>query len=143
MSTDTSLRAFPAGAVTRRRAVRAGAVLGAAGAAAVVWVAAVPVLGVDLAVAPGGRQQPVGLGAVLVTALVAGLLGWALLAALETRTRRAAAVWTGVAVAVAVLSLGGPLSAGVGAGATAVLVALHAAVAGVLIPALRRTSPSR
>jgi hypothetical protein len=103
----------------------------------------VPVLGVDLTVGPGGRAQSVGLGSVVLTSLVAGLLGWALLALLESRSRRAATVWTAIAIVVALLSLGGPLSAGAGAAASVVLVALHAVVAAVLIPALRRTSPTR
>ena len=127
----------------RRRLPRAGAVAGAAAAASLVWAIAVPVAGVDLAVRMGERTQDVGLGAVVGTALAAGFLGWALLAVLESRFRRAVGVWTLVALAVLVLSLAGPLtSAATGAAAT-VLVALHLAVAGVLIPALRRTARVR
>jgi hypothetical protein len=143
MSTDASLHTTAGDAIARRRTGRAGAALGAAAAAAVVWVVAVPVLGIDLAVSPGGQPQSVSLGAVVATSSVAGLLGWALLAALETRTRRAVTVWSMIAVTVALLSLGGPLSAGASGAATAALVALHVVVAAVLIPGLRRTSPSR
>lgn len=127
----------------RRRLLRAGAVAGAAAAAGLVWVLAVPVAGVDLAVRMGEQVQDVGLGAIVGTALAAGLLGWALLAVLESRSRRAVGVWTAVALAVLVLSLAGPLTSAVTGAAAAVLVALHLAVAGMLIPALRRTARVR
>ena len=69
----------------------------------------------------------------VVTAGVAGLLGWALLAVLTRTTRRPVTIWRVAAVVALLLSLGGPLSAGAGA-AAAVLVALHVAVAAVLVP---------
>lgn len=145
MSTVTSAPAGTAGtsAPRSRRTARSAAVLGSAAAAAGVWLVAVPGLGVDLRVDMAGRTQPVGISAVVAASVVAGLLGWALLAVLEAHTARAAGLWTGAAVVVALLSLGGPLGAGVSAAAVAVLVTLHGVVAAVLIPVLRRTSRAR
>lgn len=99
-----------------------------------------PVAGIDLGVDTGGATHSVGLGSVVAVSSVAGLLGWALLTVLESRTRRAATIWTAVAVVVAVLSLLGPLTSAVTAGAAAVLVALHVAVAVVLVPMMRRSA---
>ncbi|MFF5175754.1 DUF6069 family protein [Micromonospora sp. NPDC000089] len=124
---------------TARRRQRALAVLAATVAALLVWVVAVPLAGVDLTVRAGGAQQQVGPVAVGLTAALAGLAGWALLALLERLTRRARAVWTRIALVVLVVSLLGPLTRGVGAAATATLVALHLATA-VVVPALRRTA---
>jgi predicted permease len=107
------------------------------------WVAAVPIVGVDLAVTMGGRTQSIGLEPVVGVSLVAGLLGWALLAALESRTRRAAVIWTALALVVTVLSLALPLTSAAGAASGAVLVALHLLVAAILIPGLRRRAPGR
>ena len=122
---------------------RAAAVAGAAAAAALVWTVAVPVAGVDLAVRMGEQTQDVGVGSVVAVAATAGLLGWALLAVLESRTRRAAGIWTGAALAVLALSLVGPLTSAATAAAGVVLVVLHLTVAAALIPALRRTSRTR
>jgi hypothetical protein len=142
MTTSTSLD--PAGPIARRRRIlRAGAVVGAAVAAVAVWVAAVPIGGVDLQVEMGGETEAVTLRAVVSVALCSGLLGWALLALLEWRVRRAAAIWAAVALVVTLLSLGGPLTLATSAAAGAVLVGLHLVVAAVLIPALRRTSSAR
>ena len=128
--------------VARRQALRAAAVVGAVVAAVLVWIAAVPVAGVHLEVLMGGETEAVTLRAVVVVALGAGLLGWALLAALEWRVRRAVAIWTAIALAVTLLSLLGPLTAATSTAAAVVLVCLHLVVAAVLIPALRRTSSS-
>jgi hypothetical protein len=126
--------------VARREAVRAAAVGGAAAAAVLVWVAAVPIAGIDLEVEMAGETEAVDLRAVVTVALGSGLSGWALLAALEWRVRRAVAIWTAVALAVTLLSLLGPLAWAGNSAARAVLVALHLVVAAVLIPAMRRTS---
>ena len=141
MTTSTSTRVPTAAPSSRRRrAARALAVLAASAAAAALWVLAVPIAGVDLAVHMDGRTQSIGLASVVGVSLVVGLLGWALLAVLESRTRRAIGIWTVVALAVAVLSLAGPLTSAATGGAGAVLVGLHIVVAAVLIPVLRRTS---
>jgi hypothetical protein len=75
---------------------------------------------------------------VLLTAAVASLAGWGLLAVLERTTRRARSVWTSVAVAVFVLML--PSLPGCTAAEGFVLVLLHTAVAVPLVVGLRRTS---
>ncbi len=128
---------------TRRRRARAIGVASAAIAALAVWAVTVPLLGVDLLVRPGGgTPQTVGPGTVAAASLIASLLGWALLTLLERRTDRARAVWTGLAVVVLLLSLGGPLTGGTTVSATAALTLMHLAVAAVLIPTLRRSSPT-
>jgi hypothetical protein len=91
---------------------------------------------VDLLVRAGGGTEAVGPGAVVVSALLAGLAGWALLALLERFTSRARTVWLVVAAVVLLLSLAGPLGAGADAATTAVLVGMHLAVGAVLIPGL-------
>lgn len=122
------------------RSHRLLAVVAAAAAAGLVWVVAVPVLGADLAVAeyPGGPvgARTVGFGAVLGSALFAGVLGWGLLAVLERWSARGRRIWRGAAVTVALLSLASPLTMTAGADAALTLSALHLAVAAVLVPAL-------
>jgi len=78
----------------------------------------------------------VGPGSVLAAAVLAGLLGWALLALLVRSVPRAGAVWRAVAVVVLLLSLGGPVAMGVGTASVVVLLSLHAVVAAVLITLL-------
>ncbi|SFP71315.1 hypothetical protein SAMN05660464_4033 [Geodermatophilus dictyosporus] len=113
-------------------------VLAGAAAAALVWVVAVPLLGADVRVATGGQAQEPGPGAVVAAAVVAGLLGAALLGVLLRSARRPVPVWRAVALTVLVLSLGGPLSSGQDTTSVAVLVTLHLAVAAVLVPLLPR-----
>ena len=112
------------------------AVAGAAGAAVLAWAVAVPVLGVDLRVGTEGAATAVGPGSVVAAAVLAGLLGWALLALLVRSVARAGTVWRAVAVVVLLLSLGGPLAMGVGTVSVVVLLTLHAVVAAVLVPLL-------
>ena len=126
---------------TRDRVV---AVAGAAIAALAVWAIAGPLAGVDLRVASGagGQATQVGPGSVLATSLIASLAAWGLLAVLERTVARARTVWTVIALVVLALSMGGPLTAGLSAGTKLALAAMHVAVAAVLIPVLRRTSPT-
>ncbi len=113
--------------------------------ALVVWAAAVPLLGVQLLVRTPGTSstQAIGAGFVLAVSLLASLLGWGLLAALERLTQRAATIWTVAAGVVLLLSLAGPLTAAVTTGGKLTLVLLHLGVAAVLIPLLRRTALPR
>lgn len=138
----TTTPTVSAGTVTRpaRRRDRALAVLAATAATLAVWVAAVPVAGMDLVARNGGTEQSVTAVAVAVSTLLAGLAGWALLALLERFTARARAVWTGVAGVALLLSLLGPVSQGAGTAAILTLVALHLVAAAVLVPLLRRTA---
>lgn len=138
MTSTTLARTAPG---PRRRA-RGLAVVGAVLAAAAVWVVAVVLLGVGLTASTGGSSQEVGLIAVVGASLLACLVGWGLLAVLERFTRRAALVWTAVAVVVVLVSMLGPLTSGAGAAGTAVFVLLHLVPAVVLVPVMRRTSPT-
>ena len=127
---------------TRAR-IRFLAVLGATAAASGVWVLA-EALGVDLAVQRRpGSIEPVGPAAVLLSSLVAALAGWAALAVLEHVVARARTAWTGLALLVLVASMVGPLAGGTSTAAKAALAGMHLAVAAVLVPALRRSSPIR
>ncbi len=124
---------------------RAIAVAAAVLAALLVWAVAVPLLGVQLMVRTtpsSSSMQTIGAGFVLAVSLLASLLGWGLLAVLERRTQRAGTVWTVAAGVVLLLSLAGPLTAAVTTGGKVSLVVVHLSVAAVLIPLLRRTSPS-
>lgn len=121
--------------LTRSRTPRRATVAGVTVLAALaVWVVAVPLIGVDLVVPAAGST--VGPLAVAVTSLLAALLGWALLAVLERRTSRARRTWTITASVIALLSLAAPLTSGASPAVTATLVAMHVAVAAVLIPTL-------
>jgi hypothetical protein len=127
--------------VAKRRVLGVG---GAVLAAVAVWVIAVPLLSVHLLVRFGNSApQTVGVDYVVGLSLIGSLLGWGLLAALETRTSRAASIWTVIAIVVLVVSLSLPLSVGTTAATKAVLALMHVAVAAVLIPALRSGAVSR
>jgi Family of unknown function (DUF6069) len=118
------------------------AVLGAVVAAVVIWAVATAA-GADLTVSfgPGQPIQKITVVNVVVAALVGSLAGWGLLALLRRFTAKARAVWTVTAIVAALLSLAGPLSTIASAGTKAWLVAMHLAVATVLIVVLRRTAP--
>jgi hypothetical protein len=115
-------------------------VLGATAAAVAIWIVAT-LAGADLTVSFGAGQpiQKVTVVNVVVAALVGSLAGWGLLALLRRFTARARAIWTVIAIVAALLSLGGPLSAIASIGTKVSLVAMHLAVATVLIVGLRRT----
>jgi hypothetical protein len=114
-------------------------VLGATAAAVAIWIVAT-LAGADLTVSFGAGQpiQKVTVVNVVVAALVGSLAGWGLLALLRRFTAKARAIWTVIAIVVALLSLGGPLSAIASIGTKVSLVAMHLAVATVLIVGLRR-----
>jgi len=116
------------------------AVLGATAAAVAIWIVAT-LAGADLTVSfgPGQPIQKITVVNVIVTALVASLAGWGLLALLRRFATNARAIWTAIAIIFALLSLGGPLSAIASAGTKVSLVAMHLAVATVVIAGLRRT----
>jgi hypothetical protein len=113
------------------------AVGGAVLAALTVWLAAVPLGGMDLVVRPPGRAaQAIGPGAVLAMSLGASLAAWALLAILERLAARGRVIWTVVAAVVLVASLLPVLTVEAGAGTRLVLVLMHALVGLVLIGVL-------
>jgi ribose/xylose/arabinose/galactoside ABC-type transport system permease subunit len=119
----------------RVRTRRALTVAGAAAAALAVWAMTHSIGGTQLAVRSGGSVHEIGAAVVVLTALLAGLAGWGLLAWFERATGRPYRTWRLVAVAVFVVSLAGPLG-GVGTGARLALAAMHLVVATVLIAGL-------
>jgi Family of unknown function (DUF6069) len=129
---------------TTRVSTRApvAAVLGATAAAVAIWVVATAA-GADLTVSfgPGQPIQKITVVNVVVAALVGSLAGWGLLALLRRFTAKARSVWTVTAIVAALLSLAGPLSAIASPGTKVSLVAMHLAVATVLIVVLRRATP--
>ena len=132
-TTTTAPATMPA---TRRRTWRGLTVLAAAAGAAILWTVVDPVTGTRLST--GNGEQPVGLAAVIVTSVVAGLAGWGLLAVLERLVPRPRRVWTPIAVTVLVLSLLGPLGGGTDTASRLVLAGLHLIVGTVLVVGLPR-----
>jgi hypothetical protein len=114
------------------------AVLGATAAAVAIWAVAT-MAGAEMIVTVGsGQPMNITLVNVVVAALLGSVTGWALFALLRRFTPRARRVWTVTAIVAGLLSLAGPLSATASAGTKVSLVAMHFAVATVLIVLLRR-----
>ncbi len=126
---------------------RAITVLLAVAVAVLAWGIATLLLGVDLTVDINNAQpaMTIGLGPVVVTALIASLAGWASLAGLERVTDKARGIWRVVAVAVLLASFLPLLAAETDLAVTLTLGAMHVLVAAVLIPGLtasnERTNP--
>lgn len=121
--------------------LRAGALAsgGAVLATALLWAAA-QILGIELRVDPGNGQPPqvVGLPFAAAVTLAVSLLAWGVRALLERLTRRAAVVWTVLAV-IGLLASFLPLFYVEATGAAkAILALMHVAAAAALIPALGR-----
>ncbi|MGF1648281.1 MAG: DUF6069 family protein [Kineosporiaceae bacterium] len=117
--------------------------LGGAVAALVVWVVAAPIAGADLRATVAGSEQEIVAVAAVVSALVQGGIGWAVLALLERFLGRARTIWLVLAALVLVFS---GVNAATAAGNTETAVwlnVMHVAVAAVLVPVLARTSPRR
>jgi Family of unknown function (DUF6069) len=105
--------------------------------AVAVWTVS-QLAGAQLTVQPSGQQaMKIGLPIVVLTAVVAGLAGWALRAALQRLTKNSTAVWTLVASAVLLLSLGMPLTVQATGATQGWLIAMHVAVGAILIPMMR------
>jgi hypothetical protein len=128
--------------IERQHAVRDSAVgvVGAVAAAVVVWAIA-SLAGAELSVRFGdGAPIDVTIVSVVAASLLGALAGWGLLAVLRRFTSNARTVWTAVAAVAALLSLSGPLSATATTGTKISLMAMHLAVAAVLIVVLRRAN---
>lgn len=131
----------PAVRDVKRSRARALAAAAGAAAAAIAWAIEVPLLGIRLTIRFGAMQpQTVVAGQVVGAALVTGLLGWLLLAAMDRRTPRARTAWTATALAVLAVSLALPLAAATTTSAAIGLIVLHLVVAAVVIPGLARTA---
>lgn len=118
---------------TVRRTGRAITVVAAVASALLLWTVDGPWAGLDLAVRQGDTTQHIGPAAVALTALVAGLAAWGLLALLERTVRRPVRTYRIIASIVLLLSLAGPLGSGVGTSSRLVLLAMHVTVGTALI----------
>lgn len=127
------------------RVQRGAAVAAAVAASAATWLVLSKAAGVALRVPTYASTPPpttsLGLAQVVVTTLVAGLLAWGVLAALERFSARPRRLWTVAAPVAAAASLVLPLSAPALSGSERLsLVMFHIVVAVVLILALRATA---
>jgi uncharacterized protein DUF6069 len=103
------------------------------------WAVLAHLAGIELE-AKQGTTIHVGGVSVLFASAVMSLAGWGLLALLERKTVNARKVWTAVAVIACMMSLGSPLSSGIGVGAKLGLGSLHLLVGAAIIYGLRRTA---
>ena len=123
---------------------RALCAVGGVLAAALAWIAEVPLLGIHLNYRFGaGHIQTIEVGQVVGVTVAASLLGWLLLALLERRTPRARLLWTTVALAALAASLALPLAVATTSSAVAGLIAMHLTVGAAVIPAMARTARAR
>lgn len=138
MTTTSSTTTNPVRVAGRSRL----AVVGVTALAALAWWAVLAkVFGIELQAQQGSTIE-VGAAAVLVASVAMAFAGWALLAILERKTLAARKTWTIVAVIACLLSLGSPLTGGIGIGAKLGLASLHLLVGAVVILGLRRTALS-
>lgn len=141
MAEHTATTARPRTGRSSDRTRRPAVIVLAAVAAGFLWVLAVPVLGVDLEVAgQDGDARRIGLGAVIASALAAGLAGWGLLALLSHLTPRGGRIWSRLAGLVALVSLTAPLTMAESTPAVLTLGAMHLAVGLVLVAGLPQRS---
>ncbi|NEA30423.1 DUF6069 family protein [Streptomyces sp. SID13031] len=105
------------------------------------WAMLAQVFGITLE-AKQGSVVRIGAVSVFVASVAMAFAGWGLLALLERRTLAARETWTSVALIACILSLGGPLTSGIGIGAKLGLASLHLLVGSVVILGLRRTALS-
>jgi hypothetical protein len=138
MTTITTTRPAGTAAATpaRRRLRRGGAVLGAVAANGVLWSVGAA-FGVDYRLSDSAGSAIIALPVALIATALFALLGWGALAVLERVSRRAQAIWTGLAVGVAALSEVPIFLEQATTGTRVALFILHAAVAAVLIPTFR------
>ena len=129
------------------RTRRAGAVGASALAAVATWFVAELVPGADLTAPtfdPSTPPADLSVGAIVVSAAFAPLLGWALLAFLERATNHPKALWTTAAITATVASLAGPLTGtGVAVSQRMGLVVLHLIVSAVYVLLMSRTISER
>lgn len=119
-----------------------GWILLSAAAALAIWIVAVPLLGIPLTVRfGGGPEMAITPVPVLVSSIVPGLAGWALLAVLRRYLSRGSRIWMIAAAVALALSMAGPLGVEAATATKVVLVLMHLVVAAVLVLGLPR-SPS-
>ena len=138
-ASGTANRAAATTARPAPRRQRAAVPVLATGAALAVWAVAAALTDGPQIVAAATTQQ-VGPVEVLVSALVASLAGWGLLALLERRSAHPRRSWTTVALVALTASLAGPIGSGADATSTTTLLLLHLTVGVVVIIGLRRSA---
>ncbi|UUT36658.1 DUF6069 family protein [Microbacterium elymi] len=121
---------------------RSAALVGAAILALIVWLIAVPVLGLTPEVGAGATAQTIGPLAIVIVPLLAGGVAWALLAGLERMSRRGRRTWQIIGWAVLAVSLLGPLLMGATGGVLVALLIMHVLVGATLILGLAQTAPA-
>jgi hypothetical protein len=130
------------GTPTRRRTLRATAMLIAAAATSVVWLLA-HAAGASFTLMASGKTLTIGLPAVIGFTLWFSGLGWITLALLERYSGSAAKTWTRLAAGVLLLSLVPIFAEHASAGTRTALLLIHLTVAAVLIPVFRHTAKGR
>jgi Family of unknown function (DUF6069) len=118
---------------TARRTGRAITVAAGTVGALLLWVVNDPWAGIDLAVRQNDATRHIGPLAVVMTALIAGLAAWGLLALLERSVGHPTRTFRIITLIVLVLSLAGPLGSGVGTSSRLVLLGMHLTVGAALI----------
>lgn len=139
LPTTQSTATAPTSAVSTRR-WRAGVVAAATAGALVTWLMVTMADTSSVHVRMQGSTSAVGTVQVIVTAALASLAAWGLLALLERFTAAGRRIWTIIASVVLVLSLIAPASYGVGAASKASLLALHVVTGLILLAGLRRST---
>ena len=111
-------------------------------AAAASWALVTQLAGVHLTVRfPHSAATTVGIGTIVAAAAATTLLGWGLLAALETRATQPRRIWTMAAAAVLLVSLALPIAFATTTAAAVGLVTIHLAVAAVAVTGLAWVAP--
>jgi hypothetical protein len=125
-----------------RDAHRLHAVVSALAATLAIWLIAHVLAGVDLTVRSGAGDttQSVGPAAVALATVLGCLAACGLLMVLERVAARPRMTWNVIAYTTLAISLAGPIGFGQTDEAIATLTCMHLAVAGVLIPALARST---
>ncbi len=140
ISTDAKSIETPVPSPAQHRTwIEALAVIASAALAGLtIWILAVPIGGVSLAIIATGTT--VGPGNIVVASALSGGAAWALLAALR-RIDRGVRVWTIIGVGVLLASLAAPPLSGAAGAQLLVLELLHLGVGATVIIGLRLTVP--
>jgi hypothetical protein len=124
------------------RRLRHATVAATSAVATASWAVVTHLAGVHLTVRfPHSAASTVELGTIVLAAVTTTLLGWGLLAALETRIVRPQRAWTIAAAGVLLVSLALPIAFATTTAAAVGLVVIHLAVATVAVTGLAWLTP--